>query len=416
MIKNFTFGNYRSFKDQQTLLLEKSTGDEADNGNLDVVFGPNASGKTNILLALEYLRFAIQNEDAVSNMTTRHPLLQHFLLNKSSSKEPCLFELTLAESDSTSYRYGFEVNIAENQVSSEWLFETAKRNQKTTERKIFTRDEKGFSFDASTGRHIKSLYQNIPNNVLALKRFANENHPASLTVASGIANKFILFNATNAQQIEPIALKHYAEDPDLLARATKIIHALDFAINKIDVEHKMISKSELANIPLPDQLRPLLDQQQDIFSSSVRTYHNTYSKKGDIIGSVAFDLKGQESQGTQNLLPFLAMVLHAMDNGLIVVIDEFGSGWHPFISAYLTKMFAQCGHKGQFVLLTHETYLLSQKVGLAKNQIWFVEKNRKEESNLTCLSQYKPRDDVRFEKQYLEGRFGAVPSVFEVED
>jgi len=134
-----------------------------------------------------------------------------------------------------------------------------------------------------------------------------------------------------------------------------------------------------------------------------------------VIGSELFDLARNESAGTEKLIWFVTMLMEAMDKGWAVVADEFDSSFHPFVAKALVDMFLRKGHRAQLVALTHETYLLTQKMGLDRTQIWFTEKNEQEESGLVCLDEYKPRGTAQFEKQYLEGRFGAVPIILGAE-
>jgi AAA15 family ATPase/GTPase len=125
-----------------------------------------------------------------------------------------------------------------------------------------------------------------------------------------------------------------------------------------------------------------------------------------------FKLGDHESVGTTQLFGFAAVVLDALDYGHTLMIDEFGSSLHPFISSAIVKQFVskKTNRNGaQLIVFTHESYLLSKKSDLRRDQIWFVDKNEREETTMRSLAEYKTRNDYEVAKNYLEGRFGALP-------
>lgn len=418
MLINFSVGNFRSFRNLNTLSLE-SSGSENKPHNFVTIFGPNASGKSNMLKAFEYFRFAIQNTDAINKLTLTHPLLQPFLLNEQHPEKSSFFEMTLCDKDSDiQYRYGFE--ISSQKVESEWLIETAKRRKNSSERELFLRTDKGLKFDRSVSKDVQKFKNNVHDNILALPFLVNTaNYDAASRFTELVTTKFVLFDGSNIDAINAVAFKRLVSDPKLRQRVAKIIQLLDVGVKNFTIEQNHLTDEQMDSDPILKQLKALLAQDQEkkkLLGTTIQTIHNTYDDAGNVVGERLFDLATQESLGTQKLVPFTTMLVDAMDQGLTLIVDEFGSSFHPFIVAALANTFIDTKHDAQVVAFTHEIYLLGQNVNLSREQIWFTEKNRREESKLTSLAEYKPRGDARIDKQYLEGRFGAVPVIFGLKD
>jgi hypothetical protein len=128
--------------------------------------------------------------------------------------------------------------------------------------------------------------------------------------------------------------------------------------------------------------------------------------------NVFFDLS-QESRGTRRLAALLARILKALDTGALMVIDEIDASLHTLLSSKIMELFSRAvsnPHGAQLVAITHDTHLMRSEV-LRRDQIWFVEKNAKGESQLFPLTDIRTRNTDNLEKGYLEGRFGAVPYV-----
>lgn len=411
MIIDFTVKNFRSFSEINSIsFTDKSKKNATRPLNFAAIYGANASGKSNIMKALDYVRFAMQNIDVVNKLTVSHPLLQPFLLDEESAQKPSFFEMTLQDVDKDIiYRYGFEVT--RNEVVSEWLIENAFRGSRRTEREIFTREKQAFQFGQSVPRRVQLLAENVNEVVLALPYFANSNYDTALAVANLLISKLAIFDSSNTDMMHQIAYQTLDSKPELKDRVVEVIRHLDWSIENIDVEMKPVTVDEL--VGLPDQLKPLMSQANGLVNTRIQTSHNLYDKLGVSVGHVKFGLEN-ESLGTQKVIPLITMLLEAIEQDLIVVLDEFGSSLHPFISKALVDLFGHAEHNAQLLVITHETYLLTQNMNLDPSQLWFVEKNRREQSKLVSLADYSPKDSARLDKQYLEGRFGAVPIVFKV--
>ena len=147
--------------------------------------------------------------------------------------------------------------------------------------------------------------------------------------------------------------------------------------------------------------------------------HNIYSDKSKVVGSVNFSFEERESSGTNKLFDLSAPIFDTLYTGATLVIDELDTKMHPLISQYIIELFNN--HEtnpknAQLIFTTHDTHLLSQKI-LRRDQIWFTEKDSQEQTDLYSLMDIvlpdgtKPRNDANYERNYIAGRYGAIPYI-----
>ncbi|MBV8390719.1 MAG: ATP-binding protein [Mucilaginibacter sp.] len=151
----------------------------------------------------------------------------------------------------------------------------------------------------------------------------------------------------------------------------------------------------------------------------VLTHHNKYDNVGNIIGDHWFDLETQESSGTNKIFDIAAIFLAALFLGHTTIIDELDAKLHPLLTLSIVKLFHSPVHNplnAQLIFATHDTNLLSCGC-FRRDQIYFTEKNKFEETDLYSLVEYKDpnglktRNDRSFEKDYINGRYGAIPFI-----
>ena len=159
------------------------------------------------------------------------------------------------------------------------------------------------------------------------------------------------------------------------------------------------------------------DSEAEIRDVKAWTTHNVYDKNGEIIGSRRFPMKTSESAGTNRLFDLVYLIVNALKDGSPLIIDELDRALHPLITKYIIELFnsAKTNPNGaQLIFTTHDTNLLSSKI-FRRDQIWFIEKDKTESSDLYCLAEFKDaegvkvRNDRSFEKDYIQGRYGAIP-------
>jgi len=149
--------------------------------------------------------------------------------------------------------------------------------------------------------------------------------------------------------------------------------------------------------------------------SGIFTRHPVFDAQGKAIGEEEFDLAENESEGTRKFLAMAGPVLHTLEEGSVLVVDEFEARLHPNLSKALLAWFLGPANtkNAQLLLATHDTGLMDPEL-LRRDQIWFCEKNDQGATSLYSLAEFDPQDvrsSTKFNRQYLMGIFGAVPHV-----
>ena len=154
-------------------------------------------------------------------------------------------------------------------------------------------------------------------------------------------------------------------------------------------------------------------------NDKIITYHNKYNKEGKIVGIHEFDLLKQESAGTNKLYDMAGSLIATLRLGGPTIIDELDAKLHPLLTVAIVKLFHFPEHNkknAQLIFATHDTNLLNNGL-FRRDQIYFTEKDHFEATDLYSLVEYrepdgkKIRNDRSFEKDYIEGRYGAIPYI-----
>ena len=220
----------------------------------------------------------------------------------------------------------------------------------------------------------------------------------------------------NNQQYRAYSKLFFHKKESLSVDALNFFQKLRLGFNNI------LTHEEEPNIPqdLPMELRALFQREtQGKKSIELDSIHNVYSDKGNIVGTINFSFEDRESSGTNKLFDLSGPIFETLYSGSVLVIDELDAKMHPLISQYIIELFnnPETNPKNaQLIFTTHDTHLLSQKI-LRRDQIWFTEKDSKEQTDLYSLIDIvlpdgtKPRNDANYEKNYIAGRYGAIPYI-----
>jgi AAA15 family ATPase/GTPase len=154
-------------------------------------------------------------------------------------------------------------------------------------------------------------------------------------------------------------------------------------------------------------------------NEEIMTYHPKYNTARKRTAEVAFNSLECESSGTNKVLDLAVYILMGLKHEHVIIIDELDAKLHPLLTKQIVKMFndpAINTNNGQLIFASHDTNLLSY-AGLRRDQIYFTEKNEYEETDLYSLAEFrepggtKVRNDRNYEKDYIEGRYGAIPFI-----
>lgn len=424
MIIEFTVKNFRSFKGEATLSLEaeplrssKVDVIKTEVGNLLPavgVFGPNASGKSNLTKALMFVQWAVRNTDVLNRPTTQHKLLRPFLLDRVSSKEPAFFQIVLWDDEhKAEYRYGFTID--NKRVVSEWLDVASRDAVQRRRRPIFIREGQNFDIHRLLAKELKPRSEQVLETGLALATFAGLNSPLALRLVSLLSEpNLVVYDGATEMNLKR-ALERCKTDVKFKKKVIAFLQQADLGIRDIVIDE--VSIPEEAYKKLPASIRKFI-KENNVENDFSKTYlfftgHMLQGKTSeDNATLVAFNLQEDESLGTQRFLVLASLLFEALETGAVFVLDELGASLHPFLTRAIVDLF-QCSKtnpkRAQLIFCSHETYLLSKHTELRRDQIWFTEKNDREESFLRSLAEYKTRNDFEVAKNYLEGSLGAVP-------
>lgn len=415
MIVKFTFGNYRSFKEvaefsmvAEPLKTKEDSIFETPRYDLLLasgIFGANASGKSNVIKALAYLQAAVTKSNAVNLPATGHPLLGQYLLSAKSRTQPSYFKIVMWD-QRENIEYEYELEIARDKVTRESLHVADKKNKNYTSTQVFSRSVQKFSIGKAYRKNLDILKDKVLPQALAVNVFAQFAELNSISFVRLMERVFVIDGSNDLTQL---SLERLHSDKAFREKVEKFIRNSDVAISGIGVEKNKLDDNGMKNFPFKIQFNGKGAKPQEIFNYQISTTHRSQDETNSY---VVFNFNDHESMGTQRLLGIAALMFQSLEDGSCLVIDEFGSSMHSLINMEIVSMFnsIKSNPKGaQLIFSTHDTYMLSDTVNLRRDQVWFTEKDDSEESKLSALSEYKIRPDMRIDKNYIEGRFGAVP-------
>lgn len=418
MLVEFTVGNYRSFRDPVTLSMTpakiSSKDKRLDTDNIfdanertrllksAAVYGANASGKSNLVQAMSLMQDLVLSSFAERRATT--PIdVREYRLDTETVDQPSLFEVVFI-SLGKQYRYGFEVS--RNRVESEWLFWVPTRQ----EARLFVREGKEIKTSKRFAKEAKGLQDKTRPDVLFLSVVAQFNGPIAMEILEWFERLQVLSGLDDAAG-RWHSLQGFTNDA-YRTEITDFVKHLDLGIEDIHVEDIHVEK-----IPLPETVQPSLFGYEPQVRIVISTLHQMYGSGGKVIGTEKFDLDKDESDGTKKLFSIAGLVLDALQDGGITIVDELDARLHPLITRALVRMFHDTETNranAQLIFTTHDTNLLDKAL-LRRDQIWLTEKDRRGCSHLHSLVEYKVRNDASYEKDYLRGKYGAIPFINVVE-
>ena len=351
------------------------------------IYGANASGKSNIIKALHTF-ITIITDSVKDDMSLRN--IDSFQLSTETFSRPSFFQASFIVKN-VLYRYGFEATNKE--IVSEWLFGTPGKKEVP----FFTREGKDFKINENQfkeGVKIKELYSLSDNDIA-------RNDALFLTSVKsfngGLAREVVDFFNT-------ITLVTGLNDSLLHKKAIESLE--NETLRKQIVELMKLSDTGIQNIVAHDFENADKTEKQPI----AITEHVQYDEHKNPNSKTLFFMNSNESEGTKKMFELSPLILHAINEKKILVIDEFDARFHPLLTRQIVDLFNSATNKGsQFIFTTHDTNLLDARV-LRRDQICFVEKDKFGGSHLYTLVDFKGvRNDASFEKDYISGKYGAIP-------
>jgi len=417
MLVEFSVGNFLSFKTKTTLSLAATSIKEHVDSNIfstersdllkgAVIYGANASGKSNFIRAMSTMRRLVLQS---FEQSSREELdITPFLLNTETEHLPSFFEAIFII-DSTRYRYGFEAD--DKQFRAEWLFEA----QKNVEKPLFLREEDGIEVMKAFSEG-KDLEERTRDNALFLAVVDQFNGKTAKKIMQWF-NNFITISGLSHEGYKGVTFD-MLENKQTSTALLDFYKKLDLGFDDISISKKPFDGKELPK-DMPESLvKQLVTDLEGAFKIDIKTIHKKYDAKGKAIGQVEFDMRSQESSGTNKLFNISGPVFDVLNDGGVLVVDELDASLHPLLTLAVTKLFNSKDfnrNNAQLIFATHDTNLLYYG-NYRRDQIYFVEKDQYGVSDMYSLVEYKEqgktiRKDRSFEKDYIEGRYGAIPFI-----
>lgn len=395
---------------------------------LGAIYGANASGKTNLIDAIQFAQDLIVNGTKSGQRIRVSP----FKLSKEYREEPTSIEFVMYL-EGQIYTYGLAV--IQEKVVEEWLYA---QRPGAKERKLFERvsdDEQavvetGKSLEAEdySSKMLQMVSRSTRVNQLYLYELKEKNHPGIEKITGWFENSLAVIPAVSKyRQLTLRATK----DEDFTKFVSRVLKQVGTGIERVKSESREIDVERDLTL-YPEELREELsaelnemDDDQGLFISS-EIMQRVYKKQdGKIIEyrlktihkdkegkEVAFDME-EESDGTLRLMHLIPLLADVQTEAKVVFVDELDRRMHPMLSRTLVNLFNEINpgkNKSQLIFTTHDTNLLDQDL-LRRDEVWFMEKNKFGASKLRSLHEYNIRNDKKLDKDYLLGRFGGVPNI-----
>lgn len=414
MIVRFTVENYLSFKGKAVLNFQAGSIKEfKDNTFYPSIssnqallksigaFGHNASGKSNLLKAILFMKEFVLNSSKESN-SSQSINVQPFLLSTTTNTLPSTFEMVFII-DNLKYRYGF--SVTQKNVESEWLFFTEKRKEEN----IFVRAGQNYTFEKAFKAGIKGKFELFAevtrSNTLFLSVLAQFNSPLCQRISEWFNELIIANDLAHHNLIDFTA--SLMSTGDYRRLVNDIMKRSDLGIDSVEEKLKEGIQTKPSFLEFISSIK--IDSNR---AYKVITNHIRYDKEYKEEDRVQFDLLQNESLGTQKFFGILGPILVALKTKKVIFIDEIDARVHSLLLEQVISLFNSNKYNpngAQLVFTSHNTNIL--KKGLRRDQMTFLEKDNYGASTLDSLYTKDPkvRNDASFDKDYLLGKYGAIP-------
>lgn len=426
MLIQFSIENFLSFKESVKIsfLGNKTTkefkglnttyvGEKYNVLKSNVIFGANASGKSNFISAIAFMKKTILEsfKNALSDSILSKRELA-FRLNPKNRDESSFFETIFIIND-IQYRYGFEINRGE--IEAEWLLYVPGK----IETVLFEREGKEISINKSKFKEGIGLKKQTRSNVLFLSVCSQFDGITSNLVIEWFRNIRII-SGIQDEMYRTYTTNKIKTDKKFNNWVNKFIDFLEIA--RLTVEEEFIENVSIDELNIPEDKKELKDvlitienlQAKNKTIDKLKSWHRVYNDSRHLTDTISFDFFTEESKGTQKLIYLLGPIYDALSNGRILIVDELDARLHTILTENLIQLFHQGNQlNAQFLFVLHDTNLLKKEI-FRRDQIWFSSKNQYGESTLYSLDDYKKkfvRNDAKFNKKYLEGEYGSIPYI-----
>jgi hypothetical protein len=425
MLLNFAVTNYRSIKERQVFSLMAVEGlphEESLIRSKDgiqilpvaLLFGANASGKSNILRAFGMMRQMVLNSVRLNPDDTLDEY-EPFLLDEESRNNSTELEaeFIIKGEGGIEHHYRYGLAFSETLITEEWLYIYEGGN----ETELFSRYRDKVQVNETEFPEGKGKEDALNSNRLFLSLIAQLNGTESKEIISWFdRGKFVTASQIEEYRIVTTSLLKHKKN---LTALDDIVHFIDTVLtflSNIDMSITELSiKEEPVALPkeLPEEIKKVLYQDGQT-SLEILSTHNRYNRQGEIIGKEIFNIGHNESEGTQKITDLLGLIFLTLVGGRLLVIDELDAKLHPLLTRAIVQLFTNPKinpHGAQLVFTTHDTNQLHLDY-VRRDEIWFTEKSPIEATELYSHIEFKDFDpSMDITEQYVNGRYGAIPRI-----
>jgi len=417
MLIEFQVENFRSFKGRQVFSmvaghfpehLENNTFEPPLKGfgrlvRTAAIYGPNAGGKTNLLLAMKFMKDFIVKQP---NVTAAPYQFSPFKLSRTCSNKPSEFLIAFVQ-DRKRYEYGF--SLGAERIEREWLVEYVHSGSRTRGRTMFERDwsakEKKYEWKFSPFlKGQRSVWGEATRpDALFLSTAIQLNSTQLRPVFDWFQTRLVVI-VGEIKLNESLTL-NLLDEPEGKKNLLPFLREADLGISDFEVKKE----------PIPPSGGVVVGKSAPMFIHSTKTnlpnlVTVTLSHLADGKVPIGFDFS-EESSGTQILFKTAGAWLNVLKNGEVLIFDEIDTNMHPALLRFLISRFQSTStnpNNAQLICSTHNTSILDRAL-FRRDQVWFVEKDRVGASKVYPLTDFSPRNDESFERAYMRGRYGAQP-------
>jgi len=367
-----------------------------------LLYGRNASGKSNVLLALKALIFLVEKSDKFK-LDQKLATYEPFLFDHFHKLQPVKFEIDFVTVDSkTSFNYRIEF------TESAITYESLNFFPKGVKAKLYERSSNKITY----GDSYRGTKKNIENDLLKNQLFLSKSASSKVMYLNEcylFFKRYVFVSTIHDTEYDKSIIRAFSEllkeNNKLKTNLLELLKAADTSIEDFTIieNEKEIKFSN----KIPKELKEKILEEHKY---EVKTSHPIFND-GKIVGEEDLDLEN-ESFGTKKLFAIGALILDTLDDGGIILIDELDKGLHPLLSKMLIKLFNSRYNNpknAQLVFATHDSTLLDLDL-MRRDQITFIDKTYEQNSIAYKLSDIKGiRKDIPIDKWYLSGRFKAIP-------
>lgn len=423
MLIEFRVANYRSFRDKQVLSMVASADTSLPenvvavegSGRLRllrsaVVYGANASGKSNLVRAIDFaLHYIVTSANRPPDAETD---VQSFLFDTTSQDMPTRFGFSFLMGG-VRYEYGYALD--REIVREEWL--TAYPHGLPQKWFVRRQSSSNEQLNITFGSHLKGARKSIRDatrpEMLFLSRAADLGQEYLTPVFEWFLNDIrVISDSSEDDRMARRTSFRLEKDEEFAQYVARMLRHADLGIDRISVEEKpwkelLREQPERVRVTFIEYMRAVYDNfNEEMPIPNVRLLH----RANDAVIPLPIE---EESRGTQRFFALAYPWMYALKRGAILAVDELDASLHPALTRELVALFHSDIHNpknGQLIFNTHDTTLLDPTL-FRRDQVWFVEKDRGGASHLYPLLDFRPRKDEALQRGYLQGRYGAVPFV-----